>query len=87
MRRWFHWIFLGIGIVLLILGATLAFYYYYRLPMEIKSGEFTHTAIDVVQSSGKSPGIVTWKIGSNTYTIDNSGDGGGASTKDTDTKK
>lgn len=42
-----------------------------RFPMEVKSGKYTHAAVDVVAGSGKTPGLITWKLGSNNYTINN----------------
>ncbi|MFA6082171.1 MAG: hypothetical protein WC773_02000 [Patescibacteria group bacterium] len=45
-----------------------------RFPMEVRSHKFTHAAVDVLAGSGKSPGIVTWKLGSNQYTINNNTD-------------
>lgn len=42
-----------------------------RFPMEVESAKFTHAAMDILQGSGKSPGIITWTLGTNTYQINN----------------
>jgi len=41
------------------------------LSMEVKSAKFTHAAVDVLAGSGKTPGMITWQIGSKEYSIDN----------------
>lgn len=48
-------------------GDTMIF----DIGMEVSSAEFTHAAVDILQGSGKTPGLITWKIGSSSYTIDN----------------
>lgn len=40
-----------------------------RFPMEVKSGKYSHAAMDVLMGSGKSPILVHWKLGSKEYTL------------------
>jgi hypothetical protein len=45
---------------------------YVSVAEEAKSELYSHAAVDVLQGVGKMPGFITWQIGSNKYSIENS---------------
>lgn len=42
-----------------------------ELPTESGSAKYSHAAVDVLQGKGKTPGLITWTLGTNAYTINN----------------
>lgn len=53
-------------------GLSLGQKIYISFAEEAKSESFSHASVDVLQGVGKMPGFITWEIGSDKYTIDNS---------------